>query len=835
MARGYKVDKNGNFGLGTTGGYGVNEQGDMGIDKSEGTLGDLADVDLTGIATDNVLKYNGNTKKWVPGTGGGGAGGSSTLEGLTDVNTTNKTTTNTALQWDSVTSRYAFKPMPTGGGGSSTFVGLTDVDTANKTTANTALQWDSATSKYAFKTLPGGGGGSSTFVGLTDVDTANKATANTALQWDAGTSKYAFKLMPSAVGGVTNWVDVTKHGAAGDGIVDDSTAIETAIAACSFGSLLYFPPQNGNTKGYRVTRTINVPGGISVTLHAPLIFDGTGANLNVPALVIGNQTSETTGMRFEIWTQRKTQSDFTNENSIGVKFINVASCDIQIRMIQGFTIGYQMMGWSAGCNFNEIHMGHLLNNKIGVDVTNKGSRLNGIGTIYDGTWVDPVTDVNKFMYIPDHSGFFSDKPAPKVYVDGVERTTGWQAVYFLGVAFDVNPTGVVTFDYTDFGWVNDNLFFGRGYVGNYTDVNQGVEKIGIRFSSMDAAAGGSYYYNDGNTFYKPVLEMTSSSSALNVPIKIEYGHRNSFHDCRCETGPAAQYFAIVQNDSYENYFDVGFTGNQNEDILDQSKYGTNWYRNRTMRMLYEDPGTLVFDSGPLHKNIVPYGVGTYSISPVALFDSSVSVLAGANYITPAADHVLLNDSGGIGCFVDTRVKKKFVLKRDVIMPSGGRVYVKCYDAAGAPLSTTDPGTNLLVRSLAIHHMGWNSDFGGSYKTFIDTDEDTYFNIASNVASIAVFMVAGSTADLKLRRFQIFGQGKGGASAWTGLEQFGDGRIATQVPTTGTFPRGFTLKNVQPTIIGTAPNRYIVAGWTRVTAGSGNVLNTDWVEMRTHIE
>lgn len=33
------------------------------------------------------------------------------------------------------------------------------------------------------------------------------------------------------------------------------------------------------------------------------------------------------------------------------------------------------------------------------------------------------------------------------------------------------------------------------------------------------------------------------------------------------------------------------------------------------------------------------------------------------------------------------------------------------------------------------------------------------------------------------------------------------------------------------VLGTSPNKYVVDGWTRITSGTGNVLNTDWVERR----
>lgn len=38
-------------------------------------------------------------------------------------------------------------------------------------------------------------------------------------------------------------------------------------------------------------------------------------------------------------------------------------------------------------------------------------------------------------------------------------------------------------------------------------------------------------------------------------------------------------------------------------------------------------------------------------------------------------------------------------------------------------------------------------------------------------------------------------------------------------------------HANPTVQGSAGSRYTVLGWRRLTTGTGNVLGTDWVEMR----
>lgn len=55
--------------------------------------------------------------------------------------------------------------------------------------------------------------------------------------------------------------------------------------------------------------------------------------------------------------------------------------------------------------------------------------------------------------------------------------------------------------------------------------------------------------------------------------------------------------------------------------------------------------------------------------------------------------------------------------------------------------------------------------------------------------------------------------------------------ATSVPTVGTWAQGDFVRNLTPVEAGTASSKYVVTGWLRITSGSGNVLNTDWLATR----
>lgn len=61
---------------------------------------------------------------------------------------------------------------------------------------------------------------------------------------------------------------------------------------------------------------------------------------------------------------------------------------------------------------------------------------------------------------------------------------------------------------------------------------------------------------------------------------------------------------------------------------------------------------------------------------------------------------------------------------------------------------------------------------------------------------------------------------------------GNDNTSTTVPTTGSWFQGDYVKKSNPVEAGGGGAKYVIKGWTRVTSGSGNVLNTDWLEDRS---
>lgn len=60
---------------------------------------------------------------------------------------------------------------------------------------------------------------------------------------------------------------------------------------------------------------------------------------------------------------------------------------------------------------------------------------------------------------------------------------------------------------------------------------------------------------------------------------------------------------------------------------------------------------------------------------------------------------------------------------------------------------------------------------------------------------------------------------------------GHDRTSTTVPSTGTWFIGDFVKKSNPVEAGASAAKYVIVGWVRITSGSANVLNTDWLECR----
>ncbi len=131
--------------------------------------------------------------------------------------------------------------------------------------------------------------------------------------------------------------------------------------------------------GVTISTNLTVPGHVNFMQYSPLMFSGTGT-----ALTIGSITSQPAHRTYRLWITRATQSLWTSDEDIGVRFINVSTSDIHLVEIQGFTIGVQYLADGGCACYNQTKVHLILNNKIGIDLTQQHSGAPNANTFWGG-------------------------------------------------------------------------------------------------------------------------------------------------------------------------------------------------------------------------------------------------------------------------------------------------------------------------------------------------------------------------------------------------------------------------------------------------------------------
>lgn len=173
------------------------------------------------------------------------------------------------------------------------------------------------------------------------------------------------------------WFNVVEYGAVGDGSTDDYAAIVLAhtAAVAAAGSVtggypakdvvLYFPP----SRTFAIASPLTLSYLLNVQMDGRVVYTGSS---NVAAITYGGPSSTEYGFsrRLKFNVSRSSQSDWTSESNIGVNIVNTYQSYIDVVAARNFTIGVQMLGDSTGCVYNTVFLGHLVNNKVGLNLTN---------------------------------------------------------------------------------------------------------------------------------------------------------------------------------------------------------------------------------------------------------------------------------------------------------------------------------------------------------------------------------------------------------------------------------------------------------------------------------
>ncbi len=153
-------------------------------------------------------------------------------------------------------------------------------------------------------------------------------------------------------------------GGLGDGVADDRAAIQAAFdRAAADGKFVLIPPGTWN-----VSSGVTLGGGARGLIMRGIIqYTGT-APATVLTLGDGGTVRNGEKLYADLQVRRQTQSDWLSEADIGILARNLDASVLDLRLAEGFTIGLRTLGDGRGFEDTTLHLGRILNNKIGLDV-----------------------------------------------------------------------------------------------------------------------------------------------------------------------------------------------------------------------------------------------------------------------------------------------------------------------------------------------------------------------------------------------------------------------------------------------------------------------------------
>jgi len=153
-------------------------------------------------------------------------------------------------------------------------------------------------------------------------------------------------------------------GGLGDGVADDTAAIQACFdRAGADQKFAMIPPGTWNVSG-----TVTLPGGArGLIMQGTIRYTGT-APTSVLVLGDGGTIRNAEKLYTGLNVIRQTLSDWSSEADIGITVRNVDASQIELRRVEGFTIGMRTLGDGRGVEDSTFTLGRIVNNRIGLDI-----------------------------------------------------------------------------------------------------------------------------------------------------------------------------------------------------------------------------------------------------------------------------------------------------------------------------------------------------------------------------------------------------------------------------------------------------------------------------------
>lgn len=165
------------------------------------------------------------------------------------------------------------------------------------------------------------------------------------------------------------FINVKWFGAKGDNSTNDTAAIESAVSyaesliSAGYRPKLYFPPCDG----FKTTSGIVIGSGVDVVMDGRISYVASSGT----ALTIGESANPNINAELKLNVIKASLSSWL-DNTVGIKLINTYSSVINIVEASQFQEGVQCVGDTAGFVYNNVTLGAIRNNKVGLRLTTGG-------------------------------------------------------------------------------------------------------------------------------------------------------------------------------------------------------------------------------------------------------------------------------------------------------------------------------------------------------------------------------------------------------------------------------------------------------------------------------
>jgi len=159
-------------------------------------------------------------------------------------------------------------------------------------------------------------------------------------------------------------VSVKDFGAVGDGVTDDTAAIQAAFNSGATTIVL-------GAHTFNITNTVTLPDNVNID------FDGGELLYSGPRDRVAFQVGTTNGNAGSVFVQnakvRSSTIDWTNTAYIGIRVCSARRANINVVLSSGFTIGFEAYSKGGGYAYNYHLIQHLRDNKYAMVLTNDGA------------------------------------------------------------------------------------------------------------------------------------------------------------------------------------------------------------------------------------------------------------------------------------------------------------------------------------------------------------------------------------------------------------------------------------------------------------------------------